>query len=412
MTRALLASLAVLFSACASAGPREPSAPKAEALGPPEVRASWVVGTALTDTASVGRTVEEALAMRLNTLFVQVRARGDTIGASSLEPRALHLSGKDDLVAETLRRAGGDLQVHAWVNACLVANADALPNDSRHVALAHPEWLSVPQELADDLWHESPRSPSYREALARYAAEHKNEVEGLFCDPAIPEYRAHVVAVVSELCDRYRLAGIHLDYIRYPGPKWGHSRAALDRFRADVDRELSATDRSDMARRANADPLAYTKRYPARFAAFRVSSVSKLVEEVSRACRQKGVMLTAAVFPDIADAQQKRFQDWPAWLARGEIDAACPMIYTTDAAKFEEQAKAAVAARGAGRIWAGMGAWKLEAAEIARRVEVVRKAGASGVVLFSHHSLREITGVQEALTGGPFALRARPSATP
>ena len=100
-------------------------------------------------------------------------------------------------------------------------------------------------------------------------------------------------------------------------------------------------------------------------------------------------------------------QDWPAWLARGDLDAACPMIYTTEAPKFEEQTKAAVAARGRGQIWAGMGAWKLDAPEIARRVDVTRKAGASGVVLFSHHSLRDIAGVEAALVGGPFALRAR-----
>ena len=42
-----------------------------------------------------------------------------------------------------------------------------------------------------------------------------------------------------------------------------------------------------------------------------------------------------------------------------------------------------------------MGAWKLDAPEIARRVDVVRKAGATGVVLFSHHSLRDIAVLRE-----------------
>jgi uncharacterized lipoprotein YddW (UPF0748 family) len=378
-------------------------------MAPPEVRASWVVGNKLADAASVDQVVEEARAIRLNTLMVQVRARGDAIHRSALEPRAAHLEGRDaDLLAETLRRTGGSIPVHAWVNACLVANADALPTDARHVTVAHPEWLSVPEELAAELWHRPPRDAAYRDALARYAAEHKTEVEGLFCDPVVPEYRAHVVAVARDLCTRYRIAGIHLDYIRYPNPKWGYSRAALDLFRVAVDRELPAAERTDMAARAAKDPLVYARRYPVRFAEFRRAGVTQLVEDVSRACRASGRMITAAVFPDVADARDKRFQEWTAWLERGLLDAACPMIYTTDPAKFEEQARAAVNARGRGAVWAGMGAWKLDAQEIARRVEVVRRSGASGVVLFSHHSLRDVQGAQAALRAGPFALQARP----
>jgi uncharacterized lipoprotein YddW (UPF0748 family) len=399
----LAASLAAV-SACASPGPRRPP----EILGSPELRASWVVGSKLTDAGSVRQVVDEARAMNLNALVVQVRARGDAIFQSAIEPPAAHLEGRTgDLLAEAIRQASGDLEIHAWVNACLVANADALPHDNRHVTVAHPEWMSVPQALAAELWHVPPRSPSYRETLARYASEHKNEVEGLFGDPMIPEYRAHVVSVVADLCRRYRISGIHLDYIRYPGPGWGYSRGALDLFRVSVDRELPAGERADMAERAAKDPLVYARRYPARFAEFRRAAVTRLVQEVSQACRERGVTLTAAVFPDIADAREKRFQEWPAWLERGDVAAACPMIYTTDAEKFEEQARAAVNARGRGAIWAGIGAWKLDAQEITRRVEVVRQAGASGILLFSHHALREIQGASAALRGGPFAFRAR-----
>jgi uncharacterized lipoprotein YddW (UPF0748 family) len=367
-----------------------------------------VVGTSLADPESARVTVDEARAMHLNTLMVQVRARGDAICQSALEPQAMHLKPQSgDLLAEALRNAGADIEVHAWVNACLVANGDALPSDPRHVTLAHPEWMTVPEELCVELYSKSPRDSSYRDALASYAVAHKNEVEGLFCDPAIPEYRAHVALVASDLCRRYRIAGIHLDYIRYPSPKWGYSRAALELFRAEVERDLAPAERATLATRAKSDPLLYTKRYPARFSDFRRAAVTRLVEDVAAACRGGGKLLTAAVFPEIADAREKRFQDWGAWLSKGLLDAACPMIYTTDAAKYEEQVKAAVAAQGRRQIWAGMGAWKLDAKEIAHRVEVDRKAGAAGMILFSHHALRGIDGVQAALVSGPFALKAR-----
>jgi uncharacterized lipoprotein YddW (UPF0748 family) len=408
--RRILVLLIAALSSCAApetCGPRR-AAPPPEPLGPPEVRGSWVVGNTLADPESVRAAVDEAVMMHLNTLMVQARARGDAIFASELEPQAMHLKpGSGDLLAEALRRAPAGVEVHAWVNACLVANADALPSDPRHVTVAHPEWMAVPEELAAELFSKPPRDPSYREALAEYAAARKSEVEGLFCDPVVPEYRAHVVAVAADLLRRYRLAGIHLDYIRYPSPKWGYSRTALELFRADLERDLPPAERAALAGRARTDPSIYARKYPARFADFRRAGVTRLVEEVGAVCRQRGVLLTAAVFPDLADAREKRLQDWGAWLSRGLLDAACPMVYTTDAAKFEEQVKAAVAAQGRRQIWAGMGAWKLDAKEIARRVEVVREERAAGVILFSHHSLRGIAGTRDALIGGPFALKAR-----
>src|SRR5262249_29570199 len=156
----------ILLASCASSERCERT--PAEPMSPPEVRATWVVGNKLADVESARKVCEEAEALRLNTLIVQVRARGDAIYASGIEPKAMHLEGRNvDLLAEILRRAGDDHAVHAWFNACLVANADALPQDSRHVTVAHPEWMSVPEELAQDLWHRPPKDPSYREALAR-----------------------------------------------------------------------------------------------------------------------------------------------------------------------------------------------------------------------------------------------------
>src|SRR5439155_18184492 len=115
--------------------------------------------------------------------------------------------------------------------------------------------------------------------------------EGLFCDPVVPEYRAHVVAVVRDLLARYRLAGIHLDYIRYPSPKWGYSRTALELFRAAVEKELKPAERAESAAKARSDPLVYARRYPAAFAEFRRRAVTTLVEDVAAICHAHGKLL-------------------------------------------------------------------------------------------------------------------------
>ena len=180
----------------------------------------------------------------------------------------------------------------------------------------------------------------------------------------------------------------------------------LDLFRAEVDRELSFADRTEMARRVIGDPFAYTKRYPTRFNDFRRAGVSKLVQDVAQVVPAAQRDAHRRGLPGHRGRAREAHAGLAAWLARGDLDAACPMIYTTEAPKFEEQTKAAVAAAAAVRSGPG---WALgtDAPEIARRVGVARSAGASGVVFFSHHSLRDIAGVEKALVDGPFALRAR-----
>ena len=56
-----------------------------------ETRALWVVRYSLTSSGSVDRVVEVASQMNQNTLFVQVRGRGDAYYPSEVVPRAEEL---------------------------------------------------------------------------------------------------------------------------------------------------------------------------------------------------------------------------------------------------------------------------------------------------------------------------------
>jgi uncharacterized lipoprotein YddW (UPF0748 family) len=379
--------------------------------GPEELRATWVVAHTLRDEPAVeGILAEAEERVHANAVFVQARSRGDAYYQDGREPLAKVLRGrKFDPLAEAISEGGSDVAVHAWINCCLVADAAEIPRDPQHVVTANPEWLAVPEKLARELWNLPARDPSYVEKLARYVTERRTEVEGLFADPAVPAYRDHLVRIVEDLCRRYDLAGVHFDYIRYAGPQWGYSRAALDQFRVEVDRELKPVDRQDMANRVAKDPLVYTRRFANRFAQWRRDSVSRLVAELSAAARRTkpGIFVSAAVFPDLAAAREQKLQEWRVWLDRGDLDAACPMIYTTHPEQFEKQCRDAVAIRGRAKIWAGVGAWQLKADEIARRVDVVRRAGADGVVLFSHQGLKDVRGGFDALKTGPFREKAR-----
>ena len=384
--------------------------------GPEELRATWVVSHTLRDEPAVEAIVAESEdRIGTNAMFVQARSRGDAYYQGGLEPLPKLLRGRSfDPLKEAISEGGSSVAVHAWINCCLVADASDLPRDPQHIVVAHPEWLAVPEALARELWSLPARDPSYVEKLARHVTERRTEVEGLFCDPAVPEYRAHVVRIVEDLCRRYDLAGVHFDYIRYAGPKWGYSRAALDQFRVEVDRELSAVERQDMASRVAKDPLVYTRRFARRFEQFRRDAVSRLVSEMARAARttKPGIFVSAAVFPDLSAARDQKLQEWRTWLDRGDLDAACPMIYTTHPDQFAKLCRDAVNVRGRGKIWAGIGAWLLKAEEVAARVEVARKAGADGIVLFSHQGLKDVRGGFDAVRAGPFREKARQPVKP
>jgi len=128
-----------------------------------------------------------------NTIYLQVRARGDLLYPSKYEPYAKSLTGKlgenpgyDPLryfIEESHKRG---IEIHAWWNVYKVFGKD-LPELSlpKHVVLAKPE-------------------------LCKY---YKNE---WWMDPGNPQSNKYLLSLIAELVSNYDLDGINFDYLRYP----------------------------------------------------------------------------------------------------------------------------------------------------------------------------------------------------
>jgi len=357
-----------------------------------EVRAMWVQRASLTSPTSVLSVVEMAAAAGFNTLIVQVRGRGDAYYRSEREPRALALAQQPasfdplELMVARAHRAG--LKVHAWININLIS--EAVPTQSeKHVVYAHPEWLMVPRPLAAELASMDPKRPEFLQRLSDYAKARSDRVEGLFLSPLNEDAVAHTVRVVGDIASRYELDGIHLDYIRFPNDEFDYSAEALSEFRADVREDLSRSERRNYDERARDRPLFYTEMFPQRWQQFRRDRLTAMVTTIRSTVknRRPGAMLTAAVFPDAADAANRRFQDWGGWLERGLLDAICPMAYTTDPAVFRAQISNVERLAARHPVWAGIGAWQLSPASTADNIRTARQLGAEGVILFSYDNL-------------------------
>ncbi len=362
-------SLAPLVSILLAAAAQVRAAPAAS-----ELRGLWVVRTALVSPEAVDRVVDDAAEAGFNALFVQVRGRGDAFYRSAISPRSplLERQPRDfDPFARLIARAGSrGLQVHAWLNVLLTAHfGQPLPHG--HVLERHPDWAMVPRSVAAPALG---ASSAGRLRLVLEAGREDGDVEGYYLSPSVPGVGDHLESVVREVVRGYRIDGLHLDFVRYPGPEFDYSRAALEGFRH---------------RSGERSLLEGPARHPAAWDDYRRHVLTALTARLADAARAErpGIVISAAVAPDEAQAVSNKFQDWPDWLRSGILSALCPMTYTPDNRLFLELLEEATQKANGRPVWAGIGAYRLETQAVVEQVALARQAGARGVVLFSHESL-------------------------
>jgi uncharacterized lipoprotein YddW (UPF0748 family) len=382
---------------------------------PPEtgdVRALWVVRTALLHPDSARAAVRRAHEAGFNTLLVQVRGRGDAYYRSRYEvpPDAMdqRLRGTYDPLGTVLdeARARG-LKVHAWVNAHLVASAFLPPRDPAHLARRAPDLLAVPRELAPRLFPMDPRDPRYTETLLEWSQENVDRVEGLYTSPVSPGVREHLAAVVGDLVDRYPLDGVHLDYIRFPNTDFDYSREVLTAFRAWV-RASVRIPASDLARAEAAwprDPFAYVDAFPGLWDDYRRMGVDRTLERLYWTVKDRspGTLVSVAVFPDPESARRERLQGWEEWVRAGYAEVVAPMAYTPNQDAFRRQIGRAVEVAGRDRVWAGVGIYQTTFDGAVGKTRDARGLGAGGTILFSYDWAVGPEGTRAA--GGPYLTR-------
>ena len=357
-----------------------------------ETRALWVTRTTLGSPDAIHQMVRAAEAGGFNTLFVQVRGRGDSYYSGTIEPRAAELAARpsfDPLAAVLEDAHAAGLKVHAWVAVNLVSSSVSLPASREHVIYRAPEWLMVPRELAAEMKKVDVRSPAYLGRLARWTRAHASEVEGLYTSPVHPAAQSHAAAVIGELVQNYAVDGVHLDYVRFPSEDFDYSPSAIELFKSTILPDLTDKERREAAAREVVDPAAYPNLFAERWNEFRRGGLTELVVKVRTAVKtaRPGVIFSAAVVPDARQAADSRMQDWRSWLDQSLLDVLCPMAYTTDAGVFQQQIAAARDYAGSVPVWAGIGAYHLSPAQTVHYIATARKLGAAGIILFSYDAL-------------------------
>lgn len=165
------------------------------------------------------------------------------------------------------------------------------------------------------------------EADGGFQVRFNGEIDRLWLCPNNPSNQAMLLGGIREILASHAVDGIHLDYIRYPGPDTcfcPHCRAAFEQF---IGQRVTPWP---AAIRRNPELATKWNQFRRRSINSFVAAVHGLVEKT-----RPRVLVSAAVFRNETGARNSIAQDWPTWAGNRWVDFVCPMNYTENLAAFE-----------------------------------------------------------------------------
>jgi uncharacterized lipoprotein YddW (UPF0748 family) len=303
---------------------------------------------------------------------------------------AADAAGGHDRVARTLAENGfTDLLVNVSSGGAAHYPSERLPLAAGLEPGADPlaRWLAAcrAHELRFHAWRvcwkmgpDTP--PAFRERMeagGRTVVLRDGTREPWLC-PTDPRNQELEAAAVAEMAARYPLAGVHLDYIRFPGENACFCEGCRQRFAEVLGQPLAPWPE------AVDEPAVRT-----RWLDWRREQITNVVREVSRRVRaiDERIEVSAAVFPNWTTARDRIGQDWRTWVAEGRLDYVCPMNYTPYDPLFAAQVQHQLGWAAPGRVYPGIGlsTWPGEDRFLryAAQVRLTRQAGTDGFAVFN-----------------------------
>lgn len=323
---------------------------------PVEVRGVWHRPVEYS-ADEIKSTLDGLQAAGLNAVFLETFYGGYTIYPSKIAGQRPEFEGWDPLdvwVTEAHKRG---IELHLWVHVFHVGSGGLGP-----ILSAHPEWIAVQRDGS---------RVSTLEPGLHYA------------DPANPAVTDFLAALFGEMQENYAADGLHLDYIRYATTNAlentsGYSEYARKAFQAEA-----GVDPMEITPAKN--PAAWNK-----WVRWQEENVTRFVRRIREQTRKQepDMLLSAAVFGELAEARSAKRQNWPEWGKAGLIDFFTPMLYTTDAQWVGSKAASLLNQAGTALLIPGIAPFMgLTPQQTVEQIQEARQAGSPGVVMFALHSV-------------------------
>lgn len=268
--------------------------------GEPQLRAIWVDGfnEGIKTPEQIDTLLARVRQAGLNAVVVQVRKSADAYYNSHYEPRASDIAEGFDPLAYLIQKAHGEkpyIQVHTWLNTCAVGRNQ------------HPRSLQS-------------RFPNYL-TLSDMGEDYDGEATKI--DPGHPGAADWTFRVYLDVIRHYEVDGIHFDFVRYGGERWGYNPVSVRRY----------NERRGM-------PGGFPFFKSAKFKQWRRDQVTALVRKTylyAMTVNPK-VLVSAATItwgkgPETEEAWNRSaaysrvYQDWRGWMEEGILDWNLPMCY-------------------------------------------------------------------------------------
>ena len=260
------------------------------------------------------------------------------------------------------------IKVHTWFESFYVGNK--LPGDYPKSILAiQPTWQNKTKQKSD---------------FEGYVS-HPQEHNGYFLDPANPEVTTFLLSLISEIVSKYPVDGVNIDYVRYPNiskenlnNQWGYTKYAREEFIT-----LYGVDPIEIKPKGDLWE---------KWCEYRSNKITNYISEVSRILNYKKTMLSAVIFPDYKVSLMTKYQDWEKWAENNYLDAATPLILTSDdnlAKNMLEEIKKKM--QGNVAVYPGLFAGFIESdpEDLLKQIHIVRKLKMNGVILFDWAHLND-----------------------
>lgn len=309
---------------------------------------------------------------KINTVFLETFYHGMTVFKTDKVPYYKgfdeHTYGNypDYLTAFVTEADKRGIKVHAWVQDFYIGY-----NEDTRLAVEHPDWILINQNGE---------------------IRHKTEGHGfggyVFLDPANPEVRAFLISLYDELLTKVpAIAGLNLDYIRYPisdisdSTDTGYTDVCMDEFARKQGLTLDPSrKREDLVARL-AD-----KELMGRWIAHRAYYITRFVADVHELIANKyaGRHVSTAVFPELDVSYNLKKQTIRVWLEKKYIDMVTPMVYFYEADKVFSAVEGIKSMCCDAHCYTGLYTTyhKQTTSELGEHISASKRAGADGFVLF------------------------------
>jgi uncharacterized lipoprotein YddW (UPF0748 family) len=316
---------------------------------------------------------------------------------------------------------GGDAKNWAWMGGGAPEDATWAERFAQIKAagvdglLLQQEDTSVLREVASiardeglelHVWHITMRSDEHLQTHPDWYAVNRKGVSTAenppyvdyyhFMSPCVPGVRDQLANDVGTLAQMEGVAGIHLDYIRFPDVIL--PIALQPKYDLEQDEEFPRFDygyheacRTQFAEQTGTDPMDLDDT-PAndQWVQFRYDQITQVVTRLAEVVHGHDKMISAAVFPTPDIARRLVRQDWPEWT----LDAVMPMIYHNfyekDVSWIETATREGLDALAPDTpLYSGLFVPELTPDQLVSAVEYARAGGASGISLFDVGSMTD-----------------------